>query len=432
MNGADKLLNSSIKTNLCCHCGACAGLCPVGAITVNRNIVSVSSEKCVDCGLCVYCCPACGYRLSDLTLEDIKELPVFAACSVDPNVSSEASSGGFVTQTLLSLLDNNEITAAAVVTTGDNLNEASSKYTVTSSREDILSARRSKYTQATIDNVIDHIKNNDGSYAVVGLPCQLYAVTRAAERVPSLKSRIKYKIGMVCGYTYNEECIDGLIKVLGTSRENVKAVLGWREGGLPGNFSVMLKNGEALSMPFADEHSVDVTYYAQNRCLLCKDCLCEYGDVVCADIGGWADKKTLVIVRNKIGSELLNKVKAYGKLTAEECNIPFEKTVLPFMLREKRAKTDLRLKKNKKRGIPTTNFVGGYVPKLLASQKIEALLSSGLQEKARRNCEKHSRRQMLKIGHMSYHKLSSMFILKVLFKLQIYFSAATKKFFGAL
>lgn len=430
MNAAQKLLNNSIDPQLCCHCGACAGLCPAGAITVNQNTLSVSLEKCVDCGLCIHACPASGYRLSDLTCEDIKEMPKFTSCAVDKSVSANASSGGFVTQTLLTLLDNNLITAAAVVVTGESLNESSSKFIVTSSREDILLARRSKYTQATIDSVIAHVKKHDGRYAVVGLPCQLYALTKAMERLPVLKSRIIYKIGMVCGYTYDEKCIDGLLKVLGTSRGETESVLGWREGGLPGNFSVKLKNGETASIPFADEHSVDVTYFAQNRCLMCKDCLCEYGDVVCADIGGWSDKKTLVFVRNNTGRELLESVKGYGQLLVEPCSIPFEKTVLPFMLREKRSKVALRIKKNRRRCLPTTEFVGGYTPKLLLSQKIEALLSGRLQEKARKSFDKHSPKKMLRIGHQSYHRISSMLGLKVLFKLQVCFSAIIKKASG--
>ena len=207
MNGVktvEYLLNESINTDLCCHCGACAGVCPVGAVTVQQNCLSINPEKCVDCGLCTQVCPAKGYVLSDLTCEDIWELPKFSAGAKDPNVSQDASSGGFVTQTLLSLLEEGEITAAAVVVTGDDLMEPSSKYIVTSSPENILAARRSKYTQASIDEVLEYIKHNDGRYAVVGLPCQLYAITMAMERLPVLRNRIAYKIGMVCGYTYDE------------------------------------------------------------------------------------------------------------------------------------------------------------------------------------------------------------------------------------
>ena len=423
----ETLLKNCIKTDLCSHCGTCAGICPVGAICNMSNCITVNSEKCIDCGLCTAVCPAEGYVLSDLTIGDIKDVPKFVASSKDNDITVKASSGGFVTQVLLSLLETGNITAAAVVVTGDDLTESSAKYIVTSQKEDILTARRSKYTQASIDRVLEYIKCNDGKYAVVGLPCQLYAVSKAMERIPTLRNRIAYKIGMVCGYTYEESCIDGLLKVLGATREETESIIGWREGGLPGKFSVKLKNGKTLSMPFADEHSVDVTYFAQNRCLLCKDCLCEYGDVVCADIGGWAKRSTLVMVRTETGQRLLNQVQACGHLLAEPCDIPYEKTVLPFMLREKRAKVDIRINKYKKTGRSVTFFVGGYTPKLLASQKIAAARSIKLQEAAKKNRDTHSREKMLKIGHTSYHKLSEKFILKVLFKFQVWMNAFISK-----
>ena len=427
MLSAEKLQKKSIETELCCRCGVCAGVCPVGAISIDKNGVNIALDQCVDCGLCDFICPAEGYTLSDFTCEDVKEIPKFSACAQDIAVSDNASSGGFVTQTLLSMLEKGDITAAAVVVTGDNLNEASSKYIVTSQAETILEARRSKYTQASIDTVLQYIKQNEGRYAIVGLPCQLYAVTKAMERVAVLRDRIAYKIGMVCGYTYDEVCMDGLLKVMNLPAETVESVIGWREGGLPGNFSVRLKNGDVASIPFATEHSVDVTYFAQNRCLLCKDCLCEYGDVVCADIGGWSDKKTLVLVRNQAGRALLDKMEGYGSLHIEKCAIAYEKTVLPFMLREKRAKVELRIKKRRKAGLPTTKFAGGYVPKLLLSQKIEAQSSLKLQARASCNRHNHSAKKMLKIGRRSYCGASFTFFLKVLFKLQVYTVAFLRK-----
>lgn len=417
MKKAEMLLENSINSQLCCHCGVCAGVCPAHAILIEKNTLFVDTNKCVDCGLCVNCCPAGGYELSDLTLEDIKDIPMYSAAAKDETVSAEASSGGFVTQTLLTLLALGEITKAAVVVTGDDLDESCAKYVITDDPSEILRARRSKYTQATINGVIEYIKNHEGRYAIVGLPCQLYGITQAINKTSVLKKRIIYKLGMVCGYTYDEDCIDGLLKVMGLQRQKVQRILGWREGGLPGNFSVEMKDGTVFSLPFADEHSVDVTYYAQNRCKLCRDCLCEYGDVVSADIGGWREKRTLVLVRSFQGYNLLNILKNVETLTIEKCTIPFEKTVLPFMLREKRSKVDIRIKKRKEQ---SPIWIGGYSPKLLLSQKLETKLSARYERKAIKGIAFHSAKQMLRIGHRAYHQISSLFVLKVLFKLQVY------------
>lgn len=417
MKKAEILLEKSIKSQLCSYCGVCAGMCPVHAINIGKNDIIIDVDRCIDCGLCVNCCPAGGYELTDVTLEDIKDIPKFSVAAKNKDVSEHASSGGFVTQALLTLLANEEITAAAVVVAGDDLDSRNAKYVITDDPNVILQARRSKYTQAAINEVIEYIKAHEGKYAIVGVPCQLYGITQATKTSVILRNRIKYKFGMVCGYTYDEDCIDGLLKVMKLQRQDVNNIVGWREGGLPGCFSVELKNGEVRSLPFADEHSVDVTFYAQQRCKLCRDCLCEYGDVVSADIGGWREKRTLVLVRSWIGHQLLSILENSDDFLIDECDVPFEKTVIPFMLREKRAKVDIRLSKYD--GIKP-GWVGGYSPKLLLSQKIENSLSCRLEEKNSPNKKSLSAEKMLDIGHKAYHKMSSLLLLKILYKLQIY------------
>jgi len=50
----------------CFQCGACTGICPVGALYIDRPSMRVSFdvEKCTGCGLCVTGCPVRAMRLS--------------------------------------------------------------------------------------------------------------------------------------------------------------------------------------------------------------------------------------------------------------------------------------------------------------------------------------------------------------------------------
>jgi L-aspartate semialdehyde sulfurtransferase ferredoxin len=43
----------------CVHCGACTGLCPTGALSVNPSDMKVvfDVQKCVACGMCGLVCP---------------------------------------------------------------------------------------------------------------------------------------------------------------------------------------------------------------------------------------------------------------------------------------------------------------------------------------------------------------------------------------
>ena len=41
----------------CISCGACAGACPVAAITEGDGIYVIDAEACIGCGACAATCP---------------------------------------------------------------------------------------------------------------------------------------------------------------------------------------------------------------------------------------------------------------------------------------------------------------------------------------------------------------------------------------
>lgn len=186
-------INITHKADLCTGCGICEGACPTGAISTivekGNFRPAVNKEKCTYCGRCIKACPGLGVDLvrladkyqSETTYHD-KMVGRYEKCftgySNDFEVRFHSASGGMVSQFLIWLLENKKIDGA-VVTRFDQDSPLLVKTFIATTREDIISARSSKYAPVTLNRVAQDIKAASGSrYVIVGLPCHIQGLRK--------------------------------------------------------------------------------------------------------------------------------------------------------------------------------------------------------------------------------------------------------------
>ena len=58
------MAKANIDKSVCVGCGACVGMCPVSAISLDANNKAVVDEsKCIECGACVGGCPVSAIKI---------------------------------------------------------------------------------------------------------------------------------------------------------------------------------------------------------------------------------------------------------------------------------------------------------------------------------------------------------------------------------
>lgn len=424
MKGIDILFQKSINTNLCSGCGICAGICPTQIIKFDSKQLrpTINQEKnCIDCHLCIKCCPAKGYALPDNKKEFADYKYLLKASSKEKRILENSASGGFITVALIHLLKNNYVDKVLIVNNSSDINLGFTSSKLTNSLEMVFKGQKSKYMQSPIHQIVRQIIDENVRVAIVGTPCQIYGIHQLKKLNRKIGQNVLYTFGLFCGYTYNSNFILGLSKQMDIDSNEIKQIDGWRNNGFPGNFEISTKNGNIKSISFDLEHSIDVTFFAQNRCRLCKDCFSNYSDFSIGDYGSWKEKKSLVMVRSDNAKKLFDELKDYLDYDYIS-DVRINETVLPFMKREKRIKTDLNIMYDVKHNLPIPVWEKTN-SKLYLADLLQYKISSFIKRHAKNNINFYLRhpKLMKMVSEFGYLKINKLLIIKILFKLEYIF-----------
>jgi coenzyme F420 hydrogenase subunit beta len=320
-----RTIEDVVKSDLCNGCGTCVSLCPHGAIKLVLNkkrglySPSVESTKCEHCGVCFKVCPGHHVPFNKLNLEIFDKVPrnllmgcylnCYAGFSSDPWVRFNSASGGLVTSLLISALDSG-IIDGALVTRMRKDKALEPEPFVARSKEEVIEAARSKYCPVPANIALKQILENEGRYAVVGLPCHIHGIRKAEEYNKKLKERIVLHIGLFCAKTISFNGTVFLIKRLRLTPRDISSIQ-YRGNGWPGNMALELNSKTQIKLPLHTYYDNKFAAFAPWRCNLCIDQTAELADISFGDAWLSEFKSTdklgtsLVISRNKLGEEIL-------------------------------------------------------------------------------------------------------------------------------
>lgn len=291
-------INYTLNHELCTGCGICEGSCPKNAITtgVKEGVFRpvLDKNKCIDCGRCVKTCPGFGINLMDIARDLYNDygiqqdkmvgryLKCFTGYSNDNDLRYHAASGGVLSQFLIWLLENDKIDGA-VVTKFDKDAPLKVKTFIATTKEDILSARGSKYAPVSHQKTAQLIKGAEGSrYVIVGVPCHIEGFRKLISVDKKLREKVVGLFGIYCSGTRTFGFTEYIMKERGIDLEKLD-YLAYRDNGCLGG---MVAKGEGIDF-YEDYQSYCHplrTIFFPRRCLLCADHFAELADLSFGDI----------------------------------------------------------------------------------------------------------------------------------------------------
>jgi coenzyme F420 hydrogenase subunit beta len=376
------VINQIVERDLCTRCGACEPACPVDIIRFgdDRFPYITEMEACLqNCTRCLKVCPG---EDVDFTMFDQKMFGVsphpqsitgivnraFVSFATDHDLRKKATSGGFVTQLLIYMLDRGIIDGALVLGASDEDGRGwEEKPFIARTADELRRSAKSKYRAVPHLRPLAEMERIEGNYAVVALPCYAHALRKYQRVSPKLRKRLKLVIGLYCNVTLEPYLLDELCELHGVGTSDV-ADLQFRGGEWPGHPTATLRDGTTTRLlkleEMKDEFNLLKQFYTPTRCDMCTDFSVEHADVAVGDpwLRGpdgrylFPDDRTTVLTRTQYADKLLDAAAADGYLNLRE--IPLKTFMMNFEKsgRHKRDFVPANIEIRKRLGLPVPDY----------------------------------------------------------------------------
>jgi len=392
----DKTISKVVESGLCTGCGTCVGICPEDAVQMVKDeskgiyLPQLDEAKCNECGICLKACPGYEVDFKALNLEIFGKEPAdillgdYPSCYIghatDYDIRYNSASGGLVTALLIFALEQGLIDGA-LVTKMNEKNPLEPQPFIATTREEIISASKSKYCPVPANIALKEILNaKEGErFAVVGLPCHIHGIRKAEEVNKKLRERVVLHLGLFCGHTPNFLGTEFLLNRMSLKKSDI-IKLDYRGEGWPGSVKICLKGGQLLPDYSWAWGLLGSNFFTSARCLMCYDQTAELADISFGDAwlpevtGSEKIGKSMVICRSEVGERVL-------RLATEKgcCELETVRLVQETPVRKKESSVAcLRLLSKVGKPIPSYGSISVTPPVYLYLMVIETYLCMAL------------------------------------------------------
>lgn len=327
-------LSGVLENDLCIACGACVFADPTLGIRLHPEKLMFEPTHVGNADAAAVC-PAVQVdfaALQNRLFPDTNPGPygvvesVFLAQSTDLERNLRASSGGIIKELLIELLAAPEVDGAVVLQHVEGLYFEPQ---IITSPEEVDRLPGSIYHNLPKTKVLELLRENEGRYVLVSIPCELEGIYNYIFQVePHLRSRIHSTIGLLCGWQYNWHSIYAICEFKGIDPDRIVDI-SYRGDGPIGKLRIWTSDGEEHSinrrLDFGYQVAFDRTFNTP-RCHMCINHANFLADIVVGD--AWLQSTlstksgiSLVINRRAESRRLVERLGAQGRIVATEVTI---------------------------------------------------------------------------------------------------------------
>ena len=334
-------IDQTIKSHLCLGCGLCEDICPTASINIEikqgEYRPNVNNSTCLGdkCSKCSKICPGLGINIKNISeaihpKDEIKEnkyigkyTHLYTGHCTDHDIRYHSASGGMVTGLLIYLLDK-KIIDGAVVTRFSSQDNITPETFIARTKEELISARSSKYCPVSMQGIRKQIRESEGKFIIVGLPCHIQGFRKIEKLDKKFKEHVYAYWGLYCSSGRTFYLRDYVLKNREIEKKDIH-YFAFRDEGCLGSLVVKYdhkNHTQIFKERFGSYYNLR-SFFIPRRCHFCIDHSAELSDISFGDIHvkPYSEDKigvNSIIVRNPKMTEILIQAEADGIVTLDD------------------------------------------------------------------------------------------------------------------
>lgn len=251
---------------------------------------------------------------------------VYKGWSLDREIRYKAASGGVITAICVYLLKTKQVDY--VLHVGEKIDSPLAvQLYCHDNEEDVIRFCASRYiTGISYGDLYRYLKEGK-SYAIVGKPCDIEALTNLIKLDSLLKECIKYRFTFFCAGAPSRNASIKLAEHFGAGLNQIKRIT-YRGNGWPGLTAVAVKGEtKSFTMDYIDSWNNILGRDVRKMCKFCINGIGEAADISCGDLWKLDENKkpvfiesqgqNIIFARTESGHDLLKEISGNGYLHIE-------------------------------------------------------------------------------------------------------------------